>query len=121
MTMTLIPTATLEVLLDRLPIAYDAQNDEQLYEAIVETQRLITTPDRPTVVVNITGGVLQGASATSPVDVYALDFETNSCDENLVWIEGSDAYCYEAGALVDPEFVQLVVDAKAEVEGKEDD
>lgn len=116
MTMTLIPTAVLEVLLDRLPIAYDAQNDEPLYEAITAAQGYMKHLVSPIVVANITGGVLQGASATSPVDVYALDFETNSCDENLVWIEGSDAYCYEAGALVDPEFVQLVVDAKAEVE-----
>ncbi len=111
MTMTLIPTAVLEVLLDRLPIAYDAQNDEPLYEAITAAQGYMKHLVSPIVVANITGGVLQGASSNYPVEIYALDFEIDPRDDACLQVEGSDAYCYGHSTVVDPGFVKEVLDA----------
>ena len=65
---------------------------------------------RPSVVCNITGGVLQGASSDYPLDVYSLDFETDKSDTGVV-IEGSDAYLGQCSARVDPTFVQEVIEA----------
>lgn len=111
MTMTLIPTTTLQILLDRLPMPYEAQRDEPLYEAIVEAEKLIKQPVRPTVVCNITGGVLQGSSSDYPVDVICLDFDTDSCDDHLIELDGSDCYAYESGSSIDPTFVEQVLTA----------
>jgi hypothetical protein len=69
---------------------------------------------RPRVVANITGGVLQGASSDYPTEIYALDFEVDSFDDDAegIEIEGSNAYVTGVAAQVDADFVQLVIDAE---------
>lgn len=65
---------------------------------------------KPSVVCNITGGMLQGASADYPVDVYTLDFDVNG--DRYVMIDGSEAYLGQEGALIEPEFVRQVIEAE---------
>lgn len=73
-------------------------------------QLLKLTTITPSVVANITGGVLQGASADYPVDLYALDFDVG-WDDDTVEIEGDPACLGQVGARVDPEFVREVLEA----------
>ena len=66
----------------------------------------------PQVVCNITGGLLQGASADYPVDVYALDFDVrDEGPEELIMVPGDnvEARLGQEGALVDPGWVKAVV------------
>lgn len=66
----------------------------------------------PQVVCNITGGVLQGASADYPVDVYALDFDYNGEGrDEAIEIDGSEAWRHQDAAAVEPEWVKSVIDA----------
>lgn len=69
--------------------------------------------ERPAVVCNISGGLLQGASANMPVDVYTLDFDIDSFDDDLtgVMVDGSPAYFGEQSADVDPQFVAAMIEA----------
>lgn len=68
---------------------------------------------RPQVVANISGGVLQGASSDYPVDLYTLDFEDVPRDdpENVIEVEGSEAFLGQCSTLIDPDFVEEVVSA----------
>lgn len=76
---------------------------------IVADQPAIT----PQVVANISGGVLQGASANYPVDIYTLDFDDvpYDNDEHVIEVEGSEAELGQCAALVDPDFVRHVINA----------
>lgn len=53
----------------------------------------------PVVVANITGGLLQGASATYNVDLYTLDF-----DESGAHLDGDEVRISSVGCAVDPDF-----------------
>lgn len=53
----------------------------------------------PVVVANITGGILQGASATHNVDLYTLDF-----DEGGAELDGDVVGISSVGCDVDPDF-----------------
>lgn len=66
-----------------------------------------------TVVANISGGILQGASSNFEVDVYTLDFADVPSDDphNVIEVDGSEAYLGQCSALVDPEFVAAVANA----------
>jgi hypothetical protein len=81
----------------------------QVAGALTTAEELIATPVKPTVVANISGGLLQGASADYPVDLYTLDFE--DADDNVIEVEGSDAQLGQCSTLVDPKFVAEVVEA----------
>ena len=71
------------------------------------------TERKVTVVANISGGILQGASSDYPVDLYTLDFDDIPLDDpsRVIEVEGSEAYFGECGARVDPDFVREVVEA----------
>lgn len=70
-------------------------------------------PVTPQVVANVSGGVLQGASADYAVDLYTLDFEDVPRDdpESVITVEGSEAYFGQESAKVDPDFVKHVINA----------
>jgi hypothetical protein len=95
----------------RNPDDVDWQNmEESVADFIRQVEGL--TAIVPQVVCNITGGLLQGASSTHKVDVYALDFDI--CDEELsekIIVDGEEARLGQDGAEVDPEFVRKVIDA----------
>lgn len=67
----------------------------------------------PQVVVNISGGLNQGASATHKVDVYTLDFDVDSFDDDStgIVVEGDNAYFGQSSADVDPDWVKEVLEA----------
>jgi hypothetical protein len=69
----------------------------------------------PQVVANITGGVLQGASSDFPVDLYALDFDVDTFDEDSsgIVVEGYNAYLTQMSVTdVGPDFVREVIEAE---------
>jgi hypothetical protein len=68
---------------------------------------------KPQIVANISGGVLQGSSSDYRVDLYALDFDTDTFDHDAtgVIIEGSEAYLSSTMTVIDPDFVREVVEA----------
>lgn len=67
---------------------------------------------RVSVVCNITGGMLQGASSNVPVDVFCLDFDLdNDQADDVILIDGSAAILGQEGAKVDPDWVASVIDA----------
>lgn len=74
----------------------------------IQTDELPT----PTVVANLSGGVLQGASATHPVELITLDFEDVVIgEENHVVIDGSDAVRGGCSIKIDPDWVRGVAEA----------
>lgn len=69
---------------------------------------------RVSLVANMTGGVLQGASSDyDNVDIYVLDFDDTDPSPNVIEIDGSEAYLMQEGADFDPEFVRQVIEADA--------
>jgi hypothetical protein len=109
MTMTMISTETLRTILRNSAYDYgDGLDTFSVWEqAMDKIEKIVENPLRPSVVCNITGGVLQGASANCPLDVYCLDFEE---DEGGYDVEGSPCAIYQLGARVDPEFIDEVVE-----------
>lgn len=88
--------------------------------------RKANTPPPVRVVVNISGGVVQGASASAPVDLYSLDFDDiDTYGPDVITVpgerEGSQAVRGECGAKVDPEWVAAVIAAPFDNLAKEDD
>lgn len=75
----------------------------------------------PQVVANISGGVLQGASADYRVDLYTLDFEDvpSDDDDSVITVEGSEAYLGQCASHVDATFVNHVVTAPTRADEKE--
>jgi hypothetical protein len=82
-----------------------------LATAIIRLRQLAKI--KPLVVANITGGVLQGASSDYRVDVYALDFDLDTFDDDTtcILVDGDMAELGQAGCEVDPEFVRQVIEA----------
>lgn len=73
---------------------------------------------KPRVAANISGGLLQGASADYPVDIYALDFDDVPDDEpeNTILLDGKRVHLGQTGCQVEPEFVRSVVEAPTEAQ-----
>lgn len=90
----------------RLALAAHDGVDQTLLD-LVDSQPSIT----PGVVCNIEGGMLQGASATHHVDVYALDYDTHGIISGLIQIDDRRASLSQASARIDPDLVQQIVDA----------
>jgi len=72
-------------------------------------------PDRISIIVNMTGGVLQGASRDTdiPVDIYVTDYDFDG-EERTYQIpqpngEVSEASMYDTGTEYNPEWVDKVV------------
>lgn len=113
MTHTLIDIETLKVLVENASghvsdLQFDNKCEDltRLYKAITIAEGFIKHPVKPTVAANITGGVLQGASSNYPVDVYCLDFRGDEVE-----IDGGLCDLMQCGALVDPDFVEEVLEA----------
>lgn len=84
-------------------------------DAALEKLRALDVPTvTPTVVINISGGLMQGASSTHKLDVVTLDFDTDSFSDDSIGVEidGSNAYRNTEDALIDPEFVAEVREAE---------
>lgn len=64
----------------------------------------------PTVVANISGGLLQGASADYPINVYTLDFDDIGEEHEQVVVDGDEAYPGAEDADVNPEWVATVAE-----------
>lgn len=78
---------------------------------LARLRAVIDTPERPAVVINITGGVFQGASSTVPVDVYCLDFDVMDTDASDVMETDEGAAIFsEQSAKVDPSWVAMIID-----------
>lgn len=75
---------------------------------------VITIPNAPPrVVINITGGIMQGATADQPVDVYCIDYDNYDDDRAIPILQDdgstADATVSEQAADVDTSFVEMVV------------
>lgn len=107
MTHTLIDIDTLKVLV-RYAENWSTLCNRQvefLTGALATAEELIESPIHPQIVANISGGILQGASASYPVELYTLDFEdVDECNPHII-VEGSAAYCSGLYPVIDPEFV----------------
>ena len=76
-------------------------------------------PDRPTIIIDVSGGVVQSAVATEPIDAIVIDYEANedADDDNRIYpIPQSDgstsnAWVGEANCEVDPARVAQIVQA----------
>lgn len=70
---------------------------------------------KPQVVVNMSGGLLQGASADYPVDIYVLDFDLDCVanEDEGIEVDGSLSSFGQQSAEVDPDFVRRVIEAPA--------
>ena len=97
-------------------------------EAAALEQALAAPPLVPTVVINITGGMLQGASANAPVDVISLDFDHEGVPDTGLYLipaddgvgEASTAIVGGESAKVDPAWVQAVIDVEPVAPGEGD-
>lgn len=89
----------------------------------IDSKEIEVEVPRVVVVANISGGILQGASANMPCDVIVVDYD-NDCDDaatNVVQSDGSfeEATVEETGCEVDPEWVAKVAALLAEREREE--
>ena len=79
-------------------------------------EQTITIP-RPVIVAGLEGGIVQGASATCPVDLIVVDYDTEGADlEDIIQTPQSDGGFVEAligepGVVVDPAWVEQVLAA----------
>lgn len=94
-------------LISRSALLAAVQAGEHTTDTIVQIEAAPSI--KPQVVANITGGVLQGASADYPVDVYVLDFDCN--DDAGIEIDGDTAWLGQHSAKIEPDFVQRVIEA----------
>lgn len=107
--------ALLEALQGQLDIAQSEPDCEDLEGWLTSMMGSVRSAPAALVqiVANISGGVLQGASSTHRVELYALDFDTDSFDEKATGIRVEDTMAYLIGetAKIDPDFVREVIEA----------
>lgn len=64
----------------------------------------------PTVIINITGGLVQWSASDLPVKLIVLDYDIQDDPEGLPIVEGDPCYVFEGvDADLDAEFVQRIV------------
>jgi hypothetical protein len=76
---------------------------------------------RAAVYINITGGVLQGATANVPLDVYAIDYDDDASeaeDDCVIRHDGEEVVLMEVGAEVDAGAVAALVAEPTRAERK---
>lgn len=101
----------------------DAEDAEEALRRVIERIEKLGAVQpilRPTIVVNVTGGCVQGASADAPVKLVVVDYDTDGSDE-VSMIPGtgeqldSTAHIIHHDVEIDPEFL-LAVDSAWPVE-----
>jgi hypothetical protein len=117
LTHTLIDIETLRIVMGGThrylhfnPELSETKGGKECLAALERAWEAINHPIKPKVVCNITGGVLQGASADYPVDIYCLDFDCNEDGYNVVEFEGGKVWLGRTIAEIEPDFVAHVVE-----------
>lgn len=105
---------------ERKPDDEEWQTILECYEDAVRTveEAPAAAPARASVVVNMSGGVLDGASCDFPADVYVVDYDDDDRPYDIPG-EGT-ASVAQTGAKFDPEFVSEVVAAIGDHDEAED-
>jgi hypothetical protein len=105
-----------QVIIDLIDAELAAIHSEAFVAGLNHARDLVSVEPaiKPQVVANISGGVLQGASSDYPVDLYALDFDVDTFDEDStgIIVNGDNAYLGQTSTKIDPDFIKQVVEAE---------